>query len=271
MPFLVIIIIGMVTLLFNMLNDFTLSKSRQTLQYTNTTALDRIESDVKLATDFLPKLNVSKPSDSDFFQYNAYNSWGGCDYAPGCTITAMNINGLPGTPYRTLLLSKYSTTKNPLDERREAVSAQATNCSNPPLIVDNPLKHTIIYFVRSEVLYRRTIINTPPCPQNQQYQKKTCPSSAPQNPDRGDGYCGLNASDDVIARDVTGFTVNYFTTPTSTSALSTYSNSGAFGANAQNNVVTSARAAEVTITTTKKNASVGDLTQSTTLRMVLGN
>lgn len=132
--------------------------------------------------------------------------------------TPVTYSGTSSTT-RSLLLSQYATTTNALGNTRQAVYKQgAFSCATN--LYDNPkLPYLIVYFVRDNSLFRRTITDSTTATCNPpQYQKQSCPPSvSPWN-----AIC--KAADEVIAENVSGFAIDYYS-GTDTSPTDVYSSS----------------------------------------------
>jgi len=128
-----------------------------------------------------------------------------------------------GTPSdedkRVLILKANATTNNPYSPSRQPlyvhgglanpyiVQDALLNCSSTPpngtLYINPQLPFYIVYFVDNNKLYRRILTDTSTtvCNGAQQYQKQSCPSGT-------GGSC--TAKDEIIATDVTKFSVDYY-------------------------------------------------------------
>ena len=128
---------------------------------------------------------------------------------------------------RVLILQSNATSDNPLTGSRQPVYiGSGVACDPANLQYDTLLTYDTVYFVKNSILYRRRLIDPgPPATTTQtcapqQYQKLSCPTVAQLAPSTRDGSCG--ADDEVIARDVSGFSVDYYTDGASTTKLDAY-------------------------------------------------
>lgn len=109
---------------------------------------------------------------------------------------------------RVLITSNYATTKLPetdTDGTRKLVYQDDCN---------TPIINATVYFVRDGSLYRRTLANTdtPVC-SDTMAQKTTCA------PGVTTGVCASAPRDAKLLENVTKFTVDYYSTPSSTSIV----------------------------------------------------
>ena len=110
---------------------------------------------------------------------------------------------------RVLVTQNYSTTTNTSNSGRQPVFTNSStfNCTTQ-IYYQKQLTYLTIYFVKDGTLYRRLLTDkvTALCPSNIQQQKQTCPpyiSDATRN-------SSCEAYDEVLANNVTNFTVEYF-------------------------------------------------------------
>ncbi len=143
-------------------------------------ALRMLEDDISFATTLNPTRSVSAP-------LGANND-----------ATAWDWRG-DGPDSRVIIITAYATTASRNDNSRTL--AFATNCTTP-------LTNTHIYFVDDGTLYRRTIASTQPqCASTPIAQKTTCAAGVTGSSCQG--------ADAVIIRNVTKFSVDYYSDPSS--------------------------------------------------------
>lgn len=112
------------------------------------------------------------------------------------------------TTDRVLITASYATTTTALNTGRQPVFENTPdfNCTSQ-MYYQPELQFITIYFVHQTTLYRRilTDTSTPLCPGNAQAQKQSCP---PYLTPPLDVSC--KANDEILATDVTNFTVAYY-------------------------------------------------------------
>lgn len=174
-------------LLFGPLDDLyvsNVSSSAQTTQDSDTRgALRQIANDLAYTTNFLSSIPTpASPTGSD----NALGAWNS-----GASV---------------LMASMYATDKPASDSTRKPVSISPA--CDPTL--QQYIKNTYIYFVKSNTLYRRVMVNTPtmgtPCTGIAQNQ--SCASGCP-------------STDAILLRNVTSFTITYYVTTDPSSPVAT--------------------------------------------------
>ncbi|HCH34895.1 TPA: hypothetical protein DEW05_05220 [Candidatus Saccharibacteria bacterium] len=123
-----------------------------------------------------------------------------------------------GSTNRALLLQTAATTANSVDANRTLVYKQTGGCP----IGTTPAYNNVIYFVRSSTLYRRIVVEPPVanlyCPGQTNAQIRTC--TTPGTP----ANCQLQ--DVVVATDITGFNILYYTNPGDNTPSATIYDSG---------------------------------------------
>lgn len=209
-----ILIAGFIFVIFNTVD--AMSKSKQQLALTSQVqdAAYIMERDVRLNRGFN---TVISSSYSD-------------PYGPNSSGAAWNFAGI-SSDSRVLILSVPAVTSPSLNGDRDPVYLNSSLMTPPPTNVYNctdqlhynPVLGTrVIYFVRNSTLYRRILTNTtsPTCNNEKQYQKQSCP---PELRSTWNSIC--KAADEVIAKNVTQFSVDYYTDQDSAPISGQYSSS----------------------------------------------
>lgn len=159
-------------------------------------ALHTIENDLMLATGYQAKVTpVTSPQGSD----NATAEW--------------NFKGT-GTTDRVLIAQSYATTGSPTDNNRELVKSNGGTGGCGSSSNTSYVKNTIIYFVRAQTLYRRTIVGPNGCSPGP-FQKQTCASANVST-------SPCQSSDAKLLTDVTSFIPQYFTATTDSTPVDVY-------------------------------------------------
>lgn len=209
-----IVVTIFISALMTMVSTAVLQKTQLELSQRNQIALDVIERDIRLATAFETAIPYTT-FDDDYGPSNTDEGWTG-SWAYGGT----------DANHRVLLLAQRATPGSPLAAARTPVYIRGSatnvyaaldaslNCTvynastNPTgALTYNPkLPYYLVYFVRDNQLFRRTLTDTTTslCDGQQQYQKQSCPAvdTTPA------ASCG--AYDEKIADDVAAFTITYF-------------------------------------------------------------
>lgn len=158
-------------------------------------ALWYMDDTVKVGTAFL----TTVPS-----QYND-------PYGPDNAGSAWSYKGTSSTS-RVLITQSYATSTNALATGRKPVftNTPTYNCTTQ-MYYQPELQFVTIYFVKNGTLYRRLLTDTttPLCTGNTQAQKQTCP---PYLTGTLNALC--QANDEVLATNVTNFSVAYYQSST---------------------------------------------------------
>lgn len=234
-PILIVMVLIIFDALMSMIRASTLETARINVTYDRQIAMGNIESDLVLASVYLPTTDTIYP--------DPYDPTGGWSYEGS------------GQNSRVLIARMYSTTLNPLDPNRRPSFQNDNEPSNaactPSNLFSNPVQeYNVIYFVNDGNLFRRKIIDTTAalCSPGQ-YQKLSCPSQedlTAQGLGVRDTSC--SADDELIASGVSAFNIQYYGSKNSNTPLSVYS-----GDTPQNRaeLVTTAADAEITLTLSK--------------------
>lgn len=206
-PELVIVIVVsgiLMTMLFGPLNDlFDANKSgidSVTRASDVKTALRFIESDVSLAVNFDSTNDIATdpfgPDDNS--ATNEQWSW-------------TNGSASPAATAQKLVTESYVTTVLP---RLDTTSSRLLVYDNTDCAAATALLYNTIYFVKNDVLYRRTLGNpSATCNGAPKAQQTTCAASVSSN-----AQCtgGIDAK---LASNITAFSVNYFNSPAASAPI----------------------------------------------------
>lgn len=246
-PILLVTAIILFDVLYNTIQTSALEREKVNLVHDRQTAMNIIEDDTILASKFLPTKDAG------------YND----PYLPSTNGGAWSYLG-GGSTSRALILRTYSTTTNPLASSRQPVfigNSAGAECSGPNIYFNDVQEHNVIYFIRNGELYRRRVVDAvgPYCVG--QYQKLSCPTQAyltSQGMGTRNSACG--ADDELLASNVSNFTISYYNSKTSTTPLNVYAGG------ADPNLVTTALDAEITLTLSRTIAGK-TLSSTSSLRM----
>ena len=190
-PVVIIVISGFIALMINMVGDVLVTRDQNALTYETQDALNRIEQDTRLTTQFLATsgtFTAPQGSDSNFTGTNAFSST------------------------NTLIMSGLTTDKNPSDATRQLVFyAGQPNLCGPQQSYNRVFLTKIMYFVKDGSLWRRTVLpnnNTNPV-----LDDDTLCSTPWQRDSCSPGYsvstrCQTN--DTELVKNVETFGVKYF-------------------------------------------------------------
>jgi len=209
-PIVILAISGFVALMITMIGDSLATRDDNNLTFETQDALERIEDDTRLTTQFLTTTNtLPSPQGSD----------------ANFTGTAAFTN-----TSNTLLMGGLTTTKNPVDTSRQLVfyANQPNDCGSLQNY-NRPFQQKIIYFINNGSLWRRAVVpnyNTT-TPVNDStvcaapWQQNTC------SPGYTASRCQRN--DTEVMKNISSFSVKYLSSPSSDVDLGT---SQALSANA---------------------------------------
>ena len=208
-PILALTVLSLLGALTAIIRTSAMSRSQINITYDLQTALDTIEDDVLLTSLLLPTIDsaaggvitVSDP-------YKPTSNGGTWSYLGDTSAT------------RTLILRRYATTTNSNASARQAVYLNANGCGPTTIYTNEALSVNIVYFVKNNNLYRRTLTDTSKSTCSTQYQKQSCPV--------GSIDIKCKADDEMILANVTNFNITYLTDSRSDTAYDAYSvgNSG---------------------------------------------
>lgn len=195
-PIVVLAIGTFVGLMVVMVGDVLSTRDRAAITYDTQSALNRIEQDTRLSTQFLITSGTqTSPQGSD-------NNFTG-------TAAFTNSN--------SLILSELATDKNPADPSRALVYfANQPNPCGATQRFNRVLLTKVIYFIKSGSLWRRTIVpdyNTNSTPDN-----NTVCTSAWQLNSCSPGYSAARCktNDEEVMQNIYSMNVGYYTDPNST-------------------------------------------------------
>lgn len=199
-PIVIFTIAIFIGLIITITGDSITSRSQNILSYTVQDSLNRIEQDVSRTTNFLSTNSIS------FASPQGYNN-------DTTSFTNVGSNG------NMLILSIPATNKNPMSNDYTPIylTNSPYSCSSADVRKNTQMMINIVYFVKDGTLWRRTLMpsnyTTAGC--TVPYQKPSCASGQ---------VATMCASEDIrIADNITSssFTINYFTSASSSTSLAT--------------------------------------------------
>ena len=198
-PIVILAISVFISLIINMVGDVLAVRDRNNMSYEIRDALDRIEQDSRLSTQFLTTsstLLAPQGSDSNFTGTAAFT----------------NTN--------SLIMGTLTTDKNPVDSTRQLVfyAKQPNDCGSLQSY-NRPFISKVVYFIKDNSLWRRTYLlpyNTNASPNdetvcNAPWQQNSC------SPGYVASRCQTN--DTQLMQNVTSFSIKYFSSPSSTTDI----------------------------------------------------
>lgn len=186
-----LVIVGIVVILQLTLSDSKKVALQSTYDSEAGFSADWLEHDVRFASEF--KSNIASP------YTDVYPPAGGWKYQGSGPNNRVLILSSPAST------SKQGNSTRVLSYKKDLRTVGVPfNCTNQ-LTYNEILKYNSIYFVKDKTLYKRYITDTtsPLC--NDQIQKQSCPSEL-----RASWSPKCKASDEIIAENVTKFSVDYF-------------------------------------------------------------
>ncbi|HJP80969.1 MAG TPA: hypothetical protein VJ841_01060 [Candidatus Saccharimonadales bacterium] len=195
-PIVILAIGGFVALMVTMVGEVLVTREESTLTYNTQAALDRIEQDVRLSTQFLVTTGtLTTPQGSD-----------------DATAAFSNTSN-------TLLLSTLATDKNPTDISRGLVylDNQPNPCSGDKRY-NRVLLNKVIYYIKNGSLWRRTVVPDWTLTSGQ----STTVCSAPWQQDScTPGYTAslCQTNDEKIMDNITSLGVQYYAAVGDTSTI----------------------------------------------------
>lgn len=197
-PVVMLTVLVIVSFIVILTGNVLQSRERTRIVYDVDTSLDRIESDIRLANQFMNNLTASSPQ------------------GPG-------TNGASGSFQSTssLIVEQNATTQNPLDPNRQLVylANQPNSCANNRQFNAN-LKIYSIYFIQNSTLYRRSIVpQTAAC--DKPWQRNSCPAGF----NISSSIC--RSEDEAIIDGVEEFNITYLTSVGSDSVAASAADAGA--------------------------------------------
>lgn len=198
-PAVIIVISGFVALMIALTSDVLSTREQSVLAFETQDALDRIEQDTRLTTQFLVTSGAQttpQGSDSNF------------------------TGSAPFSSTNSLIMGGLTTDKNPVDSTRQLIyyAKQPNDCGSLQ-VYNRVFQAKIVYFVKNGSLWRRSLV--PPYNTNATADDNTVCSTPWQRNSCSPGSSGaLCETNDVeVMRGVKTFTVKYYTAPGSTTDI----------------------------------------------------
>lgn len=171
-PVAILVIATLIALMINFVGDVLIAQQRNAAVYESRDGVDQIEQDVRLSKAVLQTTGtLPSPQGSN-----------------GAT-AAFTASG-PLSATSALILSAYATTANPMaatpaSPRTLVFTNKPANPCPTPYTSNDPLTYTIVYFISSGTLWRRTIVpSATTCGGAVAWQKNSCPSTSCASEDR---------------------------------------------------------------------------------------
>lgn len=226
-PILIVFLLALFNSLWFLLQDSSVQRTEASSAYDIQAGLSFIEKDVMLSSQFLPTTDTGLTD----------------AYPPTSNGNVWSYRG-ESSSIRALVLKTYATTTNTESNDRQPVFLNQVGCTTATIYYNDVVDYNTIYFVKSNNLYRRKIINTSSTTCDVPYQKQSCPSLETLGTGTRDPSCKVD--DELIAQSVSGFVVYYYDKSNSATPIDTYA-SGADPA-----LLQTANAVKITITLNRK-------------------
>lgn len=198
-PVVIIVISGFVALMIALTSDVLSTREQSVLAFETQDALDRIEQDTRLTTQFLVSSGAQtapQGSDSNF------------------------TGSAPFSSTNSLIMGGLTTDKNPVDSTRQLIyyAKQPNDCGSLQ-VYNRVFQAKIVYFIKNGSLWRRSLV--PPYNTNATADDNTVCSTPWQRNSCSPGSSGaLCETNDVeVMRGVKTFTVKYYTAPGNTTDI----------------------------------------------------
>lgn len=199
LPILVTVVAVLLSVLVMVLSQINTARSSTGLIYETQNALDVIERDMSVSTLFLTS------SDTGYQD----------TYGPDNAGAAWSYKGDSATS-RTLITRNFATTESPYNGNRAPVFLNQLGCDTDHLYFNDPYYVNIIYFVRNNTLYRRTLTDPSRVLCATPYQTRSCPSDAAW-------VSACVVRDTALITGIQSFQVAYYLNPLDTAAADVYS------------------------------------------------
>lgn len=255
-PIVILVIGAFVTTIVSLTGQVLSSRESNNLTYNIQDALNRIEQDIKISNKFLAINNLDL---------------GVLTPPQGYDNNILNFNNVSTTLPNALILEEYAITSNPASSTRNLVYLNTPNLCNSLLLTQNqPMKINIVYFVKDNILWRRTIM-----PSN--YKTAGCDAKTPTispiipwqqpscEPSRSTAICeskDIKLADGIMSTN--DFNIHYFSSPDSSSEISDAIDSSK-SSSERDTLLQSASTAQINITS-NKNIVGRDISQTGTVR-----
>jgi len=197
-PIVILAIGAFLTVIISMTGEVIASRASNVLSYNVQDALNRIEQDVKLSATFLASNNV---------KIDAGNAQGYNDD----TTNFANV-GSSGGP--ALILNMIATTGNPLSTTSGFVYLKdKPNACATAQGVNTPLTYNVVYFIKDDVLWRRTLMPSNYTDTNYRcadpWQQPSC-SPTYMEAQTGPVFCKTNDVKLIEGVAASGFSLQYY-------------------------------------------------------------
>ncbi|HEY1085720.1 MAG TPA: prepilin-type N-terminal cleavage/methylation domain-containing protein [Candidatus Saccharimonadales bacterium] len=187
-PMIILIIGTVIVAIVALTGESLVRRETNAVVFNVQSALDDMEGDAQKATSFLYTTGTLTTPQGKGNSTSAF------------------LNNTSGQP-DTLIIRSTATTTNPFDPNRQIVYTTAPNtCGTPDESKNPPVAFTIIYFVDSGTLWKRTIVPTSGnC--SSPWQRNSCAAG------QTTGACSGVLQDEKVLSNVTAMNITYYTNP----------------------------------------------------------
>lgn len=255
-PIIVLAIGAFITVVVNLTGQVLASRESNNIVYNIQDALNRIEQDVKVSNSFLAKNNITP-----LVSPQGYND------------DTTNFTNISASLPNALILEQYAIANNPKSTNRSLIYLNTPNaCNSAQLTQNQPMKINIIYFVKNNTLWRRTVMpsnyKTAGCDANTPSISPVIPWQQPScEPSRTDSIC---ESKDVKLVDgipnTASFNMKYYDNPDSTTENTVVTTD--LNETTRSTAFQSIKSVKITISSTK-NIAGKEVSQSGVLRATI--
>ena len=254
-PIVILFIGAFISAIVSMTGQVLISRASNSLMYNIQDALNRIEQDTKISNKLL-----------------ATNDITGLTSPQGYNDDTTPFENASPTSGNAIILEQYAITNNPASNVRNLLYTNSPNACNSSLVTQNqPMKINVIYFVKNNTLWRRTILpsdyKTAGCDATTPTVSPVLPWQQPScNPSQTGSICETNDIELVNGiTNISDFSIDYFDSSDSTVENTAASDSSKSEAD-RGTAIQTANTIQVTINA--KNTVAGrDISQSGTVRV----
>lgn len=145
-PVAILVVGTFVALIVSLTGDMLIANANNALVYSTQDALDTIESDTRLSTEFLP--NSFTPVTPQGY---------------GDATTVWNADGSGGQGQQALILGRLATDKNPAAQDRSLVYTNSPNsCASGSASKNAPFVYNSVYYIKGGSLWKRNLFSNYP-------------------------------------------------------------------------------------------------------------
>jgi hypothetical protein len=207
-PIIILALGAFIAVMVNMTAEVLKTQSENSMVQSTQDALNTIEQDIKISGQFLAANELTAQTPQGYLDGN------------GAANSSSNVNSFTNVTTgdarsKMLILRTFTTDKNPIDGTRQPIYTDQPTASCDQKTVNKLFSSNTIYFVKNNVLWKRTIIQQGSGRPNlcgAPWQQPSCSSTVSKGT-----YCKVN--DTRLANNVSDFTIDYFVNPGDTTPI----------------------------------------------------